>query len=684
MASAGCTAHRLQRKRFLNRMVTAPRSEGEALVEEADEMGGAYLATLAKLDRFNKGAKKASKINSHKLEWLEEHKRLEGQAKKLGGDLDESLRSLGVLLAFDVDDMDGPPPATEAAALPAADAAAVSGSDQRHSPQLQQQQQLQQRHQSGAAALREESAAAVERRGLVAEVQQRLRDLKAAQAQLKALHTGLLQEQQQQRERALPPQGPPEKEKKKKRVVRFGGDVGGDGEDSGGGRGGGGSGGDEDEDEDEDEGLTEHDVRSFGSNVAHFLLETRRWNEGCGERLDAAEDGLAEALAAARRAVARVIAGDSAYGVLGGDGGSGSGPDGGGGTCGGGGGEGLTEGGAAAGEMEAVADAEVRKMLALLGELDMAPTGGGSVGAAGERAVVDAAQDLWAGQDENADPVAVPVGESGGGPMKRRGCGMSPAAGGAEGGGSSVTERGSSVTEGGEPRSGEPELEVLLARAEVADRVRLMVRRRYEAGRAADETCAVACQAAVSGSAAVAAAVAAAAAPARAAAVAAAAAAATAAAAAAAAEGRGGAATEAAVLAARTAAAAAATAEAEASAAEASAEATAVAACAAPEGRGGWGRRSHEAFEATYRPLALGHGRSRERLLDRLALTLGDGGGGGGGYGDDPALAACLGARGGGDRLRAEVERHAAWCDAVALRKTRRSEEAERYPAPPP
>jgi hypothetical protein len=131
--------------------------------------------------------------------------------------------------------------------------------------------------------------------------------------------------------------------------------------------------------------------------------------------------------------------------------------------------------------------------------------------------------------------------------------------------------------------------------------------------------------------------------------------------------------------------AAAEAAAAEAVAAEAAAVESAVeeAACGA-EGRGGWGRRQHELFEATYRGLqASAAGRSRARVLDRLALTLageeveaeGSGpsssssssGGGGGGGG------------GGGLYGRVELERHAAWSDAQHLRKQKRLEMAERY-----
>ena len=710
-----------QRKQFLNRMVVASTHEGGAIAEEADEMGSAYLATLAKLDRFNKGSKKLTQINSHKLEWMEEHRRLEGQHKKLDDDLNGSLRSLGALLAGD----------DQGGATTQERAQGTSGGDG-----------------GGAvAALHEAHVAFGERRALVADVSRRFRELQGAQAQFKALSSLTAPPK---------PKPPPGKLKSALKTSSSSSHRSATMTDGGGG-------------EKEDAPYTEAKVREFGSNVAHYLLESRRWNEACAERLDATEAGLSEDLAAARRAVARAIAGDSAYGVLSGGGSGGGVGSGGGGGMGGPGGS---------GGIEAVAEAEVRKMLALLGELDV------TAAAPHAQMTTPTKQPRGSGisDDENVDPADAAAAAatmsmsmsmslsrrpSFGGPSKRgeiwrdlEGLGSSaatvaatPAAsevaapafppqaptrrptdvpaeiissaspGGAcallvVGGGSEPPferAQGTAEAEAEVAEVAEIDLEVLLARAEVADRVWAMVRRREEGGALADADCAESCRAAVRGSAAVAASVALRVAAVRSlfahvhggagggslvAAAASATASATAASVTSPADaevakdgtdyevggggggGDGGSSADCANATADTpsagtpaAAALRDEALAEAAAVEAAAEAAVEEAANGAEGRGGWGRREHAQFETTYKSLQAGLGRSRERALDRLALTMGQDSDNGNGIdeeeGEEGGSAWC--------RTRAELERHAAWCDATALRRTRRAEASDAY-----
>eukprot|EP00613_Pedinella_sp_CCMP2098_P014631 CAMPEP_0171750776 /NCGR_PEP_ID=MMETSP0991-20121206/41601_1 /TAXON_ID=483369 /ORGANISM="non described non described, Strain CCMP2098" /LENGTH=291 /DNA_ID=CAMNT_0012351791 /DNA_START=22 /DNA_END=893 /DNA_ORIENTATION=+ len=253
-----------QRKKFLNRMVTA-RGDSAAMAEDAAAQGEQYSATLAKLKGLSKNNKKKAHINSHKLEWQEEWRRLEGQQRRLEKDLGEAASTLAALGDFYDIEFDGCP-----------------------------------------------------RRELVSDVVRRHRQLKTTQAELT---------------RRLAQSNVSSKV------------VGTLHDEEGGGR------------RDQGETFNSAEVREFGSNFAHYLLESRRWNAGCQRALEETEERLGGECEGLRRSVFRALAADldhrqeSSSGMEGGQRGKG-------------GNECLAD----------AVDSEVSAVLALLGELTVEAT----------------------------------------------------------------------------------------------------------------------------------------------------------------------------------------------------------------------------------------------------------------------------------------------------------------------
>jgi hypothetical protein len=188
------------------------------MAEEAQAQSQQYLATLAKLKGVNKSNKKKAHLNSHKVEWMEEWRRLEGQQRRFESDIGEAASMLASLGETNV----------------------LDGFDNH-------------------------------RRELVRDVAHRWRELRSTQAEFV-----------RRRETSL---GVLDASSTSKR-------------------------GEEKEAAAAEAPFTDAEVREFGGNFAHYLLESRRWNEGCRSSLEETEVPLAKECTELRRDVFRVIAKD--------------------------------------------------------------------------------------------------------------------------------------------------------------------------------------------------------------------------------------------------------------------------------------------------------------------------------------------------------------------------------------
>ena len=411
MAAAPRRMAASHRKRYMNRIVTSSVHAGAEMSAEAEEFDGAYARTLQKLEKFSKGAKQHTKLTSHKTEWAEEWQRLESQRCKLEADLAESAATLSGLGELDF---------------------LAAGPSRQSLTEATQQ----------STVVEDIKRAEATRRTLIIDVSSRWKNLRGFVAQF-------VDAQRKHQERSQQENGPTdENDENAQHSTPF---IGPQNDPSSGASA--------------NPKLSSEELSAFRANLAQTFLESRSWISDGIQALDEVDNELTAAVGESRRVVCRMVAEDlnpHRYSNSSTDkyplDASGSGSRG-----------ALGEQHASAEEAEEEAD--VRAVLALLGEADDGMPG---------LAKQDESQPSNTTEDLNVDNLNVEEMGDKSAPIEEAGS-HSPT------GRRRAETEATGAQENAAVRHEEEEYEVLMARAEVADRVRKASQKRATSRKIADD-----------------------------------------------------------------------------------------------------------------------------------------------------------------------------------------------------